>query len=69
MNGTEAYGRVKEMKKKSIITRHRADIGERKDIENAIAEAEEMKAIYEYNIMMGNIEDPQEDEDGTFTEI
>ena len=37
MNGTEAYGRVKEMKKKSIITRHRADIGERKDIENAIA--------------------------------
>ena len=60
---------IMEKQMKSIITKFRNTIAERKDIENAIAEAEEMKAIYDYNIMMGNIEDPQEDEDGTFTEI
>lgn len=48
---------------KSIITKFRNTIAERKDIENAIAEAEQMKAIYDYNIMMGNIEDPQEGEE------
>ena len=36
------------MKKKSIITRHRADIGERKDIENAIAADTKRTAILEY---------------------
>lgn len=53
----------------SIITKFKSTIAERKDIENAIAEAEQMKAIYDYNVMMGNIEDPQEEDDGTFTEI
>ncbi|MBR0091713.1 MAG: hypothetical protein IJP92_08440 [Lachnospiraceae bacterium] len=36
------------MKKKSIVTRHRADIGERKDIENAIAADAKRTAILEY---------------------
>ena len=34
-----------------------------KDIENAIADNETMRAFIEYNIMMGNIEDPSEDEE------
>ena len=52
----------------SIITKHRMSIAERKDIENSIAEAEDMRAFLDYNIMMGSLEDPSEDEeeeDGT----
>ena len=48
---------------KSIITKFKSSIAERKDIENAIAEAEQMKAVFDYNVMMGNIEDPQEGEE------
>ena len=48
---------------KSIITKFKNSIAERKDIENAIAEAEQMKAVFDYNVMMGNIEDPQEGEE------
>lgn len=34
--------------------------------ENAIAEAEQVKAVQDYNIMMGNLEDPEaEEEEGT----
>ena len=46
----------------SIITKFKSSIAERKDIENAIAEAEQMKAVFDYNVMMGNIEDPEEEE-------
>lgn len=48
---------------KSIITKFKSTIAERKDIENAIAEAEQMKAVFDYNVMMGYIEDPQEGEE------
>ena len=48
---------------KSIITKFKTSIAERKDIENAIAEAEQMRAVFDYNVMMGNIEDPQEGEE------
>lgn len=34
--------------KKSIITKHKADIGELKDIENALASQEKRDAILEY---------------------
>lgn len=47
----------------SIITKFRSTPAERKDIENAIAETENMRAMADYNIMMGNIEDPTEDEE------
>lgn len=48
---------------KSIITKKKMDIGEAKDVENAIAERDVLKAFLDYNIMMGNIEDPSEDEE------
>ena len=31
--------------------------------ENAIAEAEQVKAVQDYNIMMGNLEDPEAEEE------
>lgn len=45
------------------ISKRKIDIGKEKDIENAIAENESMKAFIDYNVMMGNIEDPTEDEE------
>ena len=36
---------------------------EKKVKENAIAEAAQTKAVQDYNIMMGNLEDPSEDEE------
>lgn len=51
------------MRQESIITRFRASIGERKDIENAIAESEAFQALKDFNIAMGILEDPKEDED------
>ena len=46
-----------------FIKRRKMDIGMEKDFENAIAENEEMRAFIDYNVMMGNIEDPTEDEE------
>ena len=46
-----------------LIKKRRMDIGLVKDFENAVAENESMKAFIDYNIMMGNIEDPGEEED------
>lgn len=48
---------------KSIITKYRNTIAERKDIENALAQKEEENALIQYNIMMGYLEDPSEDEE------
>lgn len=48
----------------TIIKKKKMDIGEAKDIENAIAERDSLRAFLDYNIMMGNIEDPSEDEEG-----
>lgn len=45
------------------IKKRKMDIGIEKDFENAVAENEEMKAFIDYNIMMGNVEDPSEDEE------
>ena len=45
------------------VSKRKLDIGKEKDIENAIAENESMKAFIDYNVMMGNIEDPTEDEE------
>ena len=46
-----------------FIRKRKNDIGLEKDIENAIAENERMKAFIDYNIMMGNVEDPADDEE------
>ena len=47
----------------SIITKKKMDIGEGKDVENAIAERDALRAFLDYNIMMGNVEDPAEEEE------
>ena len=46
-----------------IITRHRESIADRKDKENARAATIKEQAFLDYNVMMGNLEDPEEDED------
>lgn len=45
------------------IIRRSGTIIERHLNEAARAEAEELRALVDYNIMMGNIEDPSEDEE------
>lgn len=45
------------------IKKRKMDIGLEKDFENAVAENEAMKAFIDYNIMMGNIEDPSEEDE------
>lgn len=45
------------------VSKRKLDIGKEKDIENAIAENESLKAFIDYNVMMGNIEDPTADEE------
>ena len=50
-------------RKNMQISKRKLDIGKEKDIENAIAENESMKAFIDYNVMMGNIEDPTVDEE------
>ena len=39
------------------------DIGLEKDFENAVGENETMKAFIDYNVMMGNVEDPAAEEE------
>ena len=41
-----------------FIKRKKVDVSLAKDFENAIAENETLQAFIDYNIMMGNIEDP-----------
>lgn len=43
-----SLGKVGKMKKESIITKHKADIGELKDIENVLADDSKRAAILEY---------------------
>ena len=45
------------------ITRHNESIGDRKDKENSRAAAIKEQAFLDYNVMMGNLEDPEEDDD------
>ena len=45
------------------IVRLRGTILERHQNENSRAAAAELKAVTDYNIMMGNLEDPTEEED------
>lgn len=38
------------------------DLHDKAVLENTIAENDRLKAMLDYNIMMGNIEDPEEEE-------
>ena len=46
-----------------LITRNKIDLTEKALLENTIAENGRLKAMLDYNIMMGNIEDPDEEGD------
>ena len=46
----------------SVLTRNKMDLHDKAILENTIAENERLKAMVDYNIMMGNIEDPEEEE-------
>lgn len=46
-----------------LIRKRKIDIGMEKDFENAIAENETMRAFIDYNVMMGNVEDPLEEDE------
>ena len=53
------------------VVRPAGTVYEQKMMENLIAEAEDMRAVQDYNLMMGNLEDPYWDdvegeEDGAF---
>ena len=48
----------------ALITRNKMDLTEKALLENTIAENEKFKAMLDYNIMMGNIEDPDAEEEG-----
>ena len=45
----------------TLITRNKMDLKDKAVLENTIAENERLKAMLDYNIMMGNIEDPDEE--------
>ena len=48
----------------ALITRNKMDLKDKAVLENTIAENEKLKAMLDYNIMMGNIEDPDAEEEG-----
>ena len=47
----------------TLLNRNKMDLHDKAILENAAAENENMKAFLDYNIMMGNIEDPAEEEE------
>lgn len=47
----------------TFIKKRKMEIGLEKDFENSIAENEQMKAFIDYNVMMGNVEDPSADDE------
>ena len=47
----------------ALITRNKMDLKDKAVLENTIAENERLRAMLDYNIMMGNIEDPDEEGD------
>jgi len=46
-----------------LVLRNRMDLQDKAALENAQAAEMKMKAIFDYNVMMGNLEDPDEEED------
>ena len=46
-----------------VLVRNKMDLADKAVLENTIAENARLKAMLDYNIMMGNIEDPDEEGD------
>ena len=57
MLSTKAYGGM------TMLVRNKMDLADKAVLENTIAENARLKAMLDYNIMMGNIEDPDEEGD------
>ena len=47
----------------AVLKRTKMDLHDKAIFENLEAENEDMKAFIAYNVMMGNIEDPSEEEE------
>lgn len=47
----------------SVLVRNKMNLADKAILENTIAENARLKAMFDYNIMMGNIEDPDEEEE------
>ena len=47
----------------ALLVRNNMPLTDRAKLENAEAREAQLLAVLEYNIMMGNIEDPAEDEE------
>ncbi len=48
---------------KTIIKKETMNLRDRAEQENMEARAAQMKALQDYNVMMGNLEDPEEAEE------
>ena len=59
MLSTKAYGGMTM----GVLVRNKMDLADKAVLENTIAENARLKAMLDYNIMMGNIEDPDEEGD------
>ena len=46
----------------ALVERNKMDLKDRAVLENTQARAAQLLALLEYNVMMGNIDDPAEDE-------
>lgn len=47
----------------ALVMRNRMDLQDKAALENAQAAELRMKAIFDYNVMMGNLEDPDEEDE------
>lgn len=47
----------------ALVERNKMNLKDKAILENTIAENAKLKAMLDYNIMMGNIEDPDEEEE------
>lgn len=58
MLSTKTYGGMTMR----VLVRNKMDLADKAVLENTIVENARLKAMLDYNIMMGNIEDPDEEE-------
>ena len=61
MSFINLYGRKTTME--TVIRKETMNLRDRADQENMGARATQMQALQDYNIMMGNLEDPEEAEE------
>ena len=60
-NGWIHFIRIYGGLKMTLVERNKMDLKDKADLENTQARAAQLLALLEYNVMMGNIEDPAEE--------